>query len=150
MQSRGGFSTSGNSYGTMNFGGSGSNSGGPFAFIIGVISLFTSFGLTLYDQNKHEREKEEYRNTGYNQIVQCGRYDGDQCYLREKYDMFKVIDAVKEEYPHMSDVIAYKVAYAAVAKKLMEEETSYKYQVPEELLFLGDIERFAKEELRND
>lgn len=146
MQSRTGFSSSGNSYGSMNFGGN--NGGGPFAFIIGALSLLTSFGLTVHDHNKHELEREEYYRSGFNQIIQNGRYDGDRQYLRDKYDVLKVVDVVKQEYPRMSDVIAFEVAYMAIAKKLMESETSYKYQVPEKYQFLGELERFAQEECR--
>lgn len=144
MQSRTGLSSSGNSYGTMNFGGG--ESGGPFSFIIGALSLLTSFGLTVYDHNKHEVEREAYYNAGYNQIVQNGRYDGDRQYLRDKYDILKVVDSVKQEYPRMSEVMTFEVAYIAIAKKLMETETKFKYQVPEKFQFLGDLARFATED----
>ena len=124
---------------------SGGRTGGPFSFFTGVLALFTSAGMSLYAHNKQELANEEYRKCGYNPSVQLSNYDGDRAHLFDHYNYIKVMDEVRKEYPSMNDVNRHQVALIAIAKRLMEEETPYKYEVPEKFRFLGNIERFANE-----
>ena len=126
----------------------GGRSGGPFTFITGVLALLTSASIDLYQHNKQELENQEYRESGLNHVVQSNRYDGNRPYLMDHYDYTKVMDNIKREYPRMADINAYHIAFVAIAKKLMESETPYKYDVPEKFRFIGNIERFVTEDCR--
>lgn len=126
----------------------GGRTGGPFMFFTGVISLLTSAVLTSREVSKQEIANQEYWKQNYNTNIQLNQYDCNRPYLFDRYDYQKVMDEILNEYPNMSELNRFQIAVIAIAKRLMEEETSYNYKVPEQYVFLGDIERFANDNSR--
>lgn len=121
--------------------------GGPFTFLGGLAALIASGFMGYSDRHRYDRENAEYRNGNHNMSLQVNKYE-DSRYMRDYYDIKDVMDAVRDEYPNMSDANIYTVARLAIGKKLMESETSFHYYVPPTFRCLGDIERFAKDEYR--
>ena len=119
--------------------------GGPFSFITGCLCLLGSGLASLYETNKQELANELYEAQGYHPSIQMFLYDGDRPKLLSHYDYKLVIEEIEKEYPRMSDTNKFNLAMIAIAKRLMEEETPYQYEVPETYRFLGDVERFANE-----
>ena len=122
---------------------------GVFRFLGGLLSLGASAGLGLKEDMEQEAKNREYRSHNYSPLKQS-YYDDEDWRLWFKYDYEKVKDAIKKEYPNMGDGWTYKIAKAAVAKTLMESETEYEYQIPEEITSanVGDITRFVTDDMK--
>lgn len=119
---------------------------GIASFFVGLLSLGAGAGMAFKERSKIERENREYVANRYSYAVQS-EYDFNYGRLMRAYDMKKVEAAVKADYPRMTDTAAYKVAEAAVAKKLMESETNYRYKVSEDCKFF-DLDKYVRDEFR--
>lgn len=97
--------------------------GGVFAFITSLFSLSASGIMAFKEQSSMDRKNKEFLDSKYNFSAQL-RYERNSI----GYDLDKVIEAIKDDYPNISDCNAYEVAFAAIAKRKMEEETHYKYE----------------------
>lgn len=124
--------------------------GGPFSFFGGLIALFTSGVASVIESNKQDLENERWQKERYNIVVQRNRYDGDLPRLLTAYDYKKVEDEIAKAYPNMNSFNRHQIALQAIAKKMMEEETDYKYEVQDKYKFLGNIERFCTVECRKE
>lgn len=119
---------------------------GIASFFVGLLSLGAGAGMAFKEHSEIERENREYVANRYSYAVQS-EYDYNYGRLMRAYDMKKVEAAVKADYPRMTDTAAYKVAEAAVAKKLMESETNYRYKVSEDCKFF-DLDKYVRDEFR--
>lgn len=119
---------------------------GIASFFVGLLSLGAGAGMAFKERSEIERENREYVSNRYSYAVQS-EYDYNYGRLMRAYDMKKVEAAVKADYPRMTDTAAYKVAEAAVAKKLMESETNYRYKVSEDCKFF-DLDKYVRDEFR--
>lgn len=119
---------------------------GIASFFVGLLSLGAGAGMAFKERSEIERENREYVANRYSYAVQS-EYDYNYGRLMRAYDMKKVEAAVKADYPRMTDTAAYKVAEAAVAKKLMESETNYRYKVSEDCKFF-DLDKYVRDEFR--
>lgn len=120
---------------------------GPIlGFFTGLFSLGASAGLAIKEQSEIDRKNREYVQNRYSYAVQSG-YDFHWGRLNAAYDMDKVIGEVMADYPLITRYNAIDVARAAVAKKMMETETEYKYK-PEEKCSFFDLDKYAKEEFK--
>ena len=122
---------------------------GVFRFLGGLISLGAAGAMGIKEDMEQEAKNREYRSHNYNYAVQS-RYDHEDWRMWQKYDCEKVMAAVMVEYPRMNDMWAYLVAKAAVGKTLMEIETDYEYQIPDDIIRanLGDITRFVTDDMK--
>lgn len=119
---------------------------GIASFFVGLLSLGAGAGMAFKERSEIERENREYVANRYSYAVQS-EYDYNYGRLMRAYDMKKVEAAVKADYPRMTDTAAYKVAEAAVAKKLMESETNYRYKVSEDCKFF-DLDKYVRDEFK--
>lgn len=123
--------------------------GGVFSFLGGLLSLGASAGMAIKEDMEQEARNREYLSHNYAPIIQS-KYDDAEHKLWQAYNYEKVVAAIRQSYPNMSDGWAYKIAKAAVAKTLMEKETSYEYQIPESIITanVGDITRFVNDDMK--
>lgn len=115
---------------------------GVFAFLSSMFALGGSGAIEFKDQHDIEQANREYRRNNYNYSVQI-RYEKNSI----GYDLDKVIEAVKNDYPNISECNAYEVAFAAIAKRKMESETNYKYE-PRGVAKHFDLTRYATDEFK--
>lgn len=115
---------------------------GVFAFLSSIFAFGASGAMAFKDQNEVERANKEYLNNNYNYSVQI-RYERNSI----GFDLDKVIEAIENDYPNISKCNAYEVAFAAIAKRKMEEETNYKYE-PRGVSKYFDLARYATDEFK--
>lgn len=120
--------------------------GGLFCFFTGLLSLGASAGIAFKEQSDIDRQNMEYLQGNYSYAVQSD-YDFNRGKLYAAYDLDRVVEAIKADYPRMTDYNAWEVAEAAVAKKMMEEQTNYKYKLSENCKFF-DLDKYAKDEFK--
>lgn len=113
-----------------------------FAFLSSIFALGTSGAMAFKAQNEVERANQEYLNNNYNYSVQI-EYERNSI----GFDLDKVIDAIKNDYPNISEGNAYEVAFAAIAKRKMEEETNYKYEVRGVAQYF-ELDKYATDEFK--
>lgn len=118
----------------------------PLAFITGVFALTGSAVMGIKEDNDREVQYEADKRAGYNSIVQ-DRYDYNIARLFEAYDYRAMMEDIKRQYPRMTDFAARKVIMASIAKKLMEEETNYKYKPSESVKYFY-LDQYTKDEYR--
>lgn len=117
--------------------------GGVFSFLGGLLSLGASAGLGIKEDMELEAKNREYRSHNYNMKVQYD-YDYDDYGIFGKYDYEKVTEEILKDYPNMTGTWQYKIAKAAVAKRLMESETPYEYCPSDEVKMSKiDISKYA-------
>lgn len=118
----------------------------PLLFVSGVASCLASGIMGIKEDNDREAQYEADKRAGYNSIVQ-DRYDYNIARLFEAYDYRAMIEDIKRQYPRMTDFAAEKVIMASIAKKLMEEETNYKYKPSESVKYFY-LDQYTKDEYR--
>lgn len=118
----------------------------PLLFVSGVASCLASGIMGLKEDNDREVQYAADQAAGYNSIEQ-DRYDLNLGRIYYAFNLEKIIADIQKDYPKMNHYAAQKVALASVAKKLMEEETRYKYR-PSESTKYFDLDKYAKEEYR--
>lgn len=126
-------------------------SSGPFSFLIGLGSLVASSFMTLGKDAGLEAKSQEWKSHKYSHYIQED-YDLNTARMVLSYDFDKIKAAIRADYPGISDTWAYKITVTAIAKRMMEEETEWEYQVPEQILDANiDIDKYATDEFkRND
>ena len=120
---------------------------GPImAFLSGVAALVTSFGIECNERANSEKQWEIDKKAGYSYAAQS-EYDYNRGKLYQSYYVDDIIKEIQNDYPKMNDYCARQVAEAAVAKKLLEEETCYKYKPSENCKFFN-LEKYAKDKYK--
>lgn len=120
----------------------------PIMFITGALASITSGVMGIVEDNNRELQYEAERVAGYNESVQT-RYDTNYGRLFIAYDNDLIVKDILNDYPQMHDGTARKIAYAAIAKKLMETETKYKYKANECFKYF-DLDKYVKAEYRRN
>ena len=120
--------------------------GGLFAFLTGIFSLGTGFALSCKEQNDLDLQWEKDVAEGYSYAAQS-EYDFNRGRLYRAYFIDDIMKEIQKDYPNMNDYCARQVAEAAVAKKLLEEETQYKYKPSDNCKFFN-LNKYAKEEFK--
>lgn len=119
---------------------------GVFKFLAGLGSLAASCGMALSEDARIEQENAEYRAGNYSMYTQVD-YDSTK-YRFIAYDLDKIGRELRKG-QYMSDSLSLKLAMTAIAKQLMERETSYNYYVPKEFRHI-DFDRIDIEDYRNE
>lgn len=115
-------------------------------FITGIGALTGAAFSELKESNAKERQWEERLKKGYSQAAQS-RYDLGSRYPYKEFDIGKIKEEIKSDYPWASDLLVHEVAMTATAKKLFEDETEYVYEVPERMNYF-DLDKYAADEFR--
>lgn len=121
---------------------------GIFSFFSGVFSLGAGMGLALKELNNNEIEWENNIAAGYNYAAQS-KYDFDSGKLYINFDIEAIIQEIQNDYPKMNEFCAREIAEASVAKRMLEEETKYKYKPSENCKFFN-LEKYARNEFRKE
>lgn len=120
--------------------------GGALSFLTGIFSLGASFIIDCKEQNDNEYQWEKDVSAGYNYAAQS-RYDFNRGKLYQSYYIEKIIAEVQKDYPKMNDYCARQVAEAAVAKKMLEEETKYKYKPSDNCKYFN-LDKYIRDEFK--
>lgn len=115
---------------------------GVFTFLSSLFALGSSGAMAYKNHNEVEKANREYLDSKYNFSAQL-RYERNSI----GYDLDKVIDAIKDDYPNISECNAYEVAFAAIAKRKMEEETNYRYE-QRGITKYFDLEKYATDKFK--
>lgn len=102
-----------------------------FNFLAGLGLIAAGRTVGAVQDRDLKAKNREWNSYNYSHLIQS-KYDESHRYLSE-FDYRKMIDAVKSDYPNMSDYFAHHLVKIAVAKRLMEEETAYDYFVPDNI-----------------
>jgi len=121
--------------------------GGIISFFIGLFSLGAGTTMAAKEDMDLHRKNQEYLAGNYNYSTQSMYDYGSNGLLYSRFDIDAITVAIKTDWPRMSDLNAWELAKTAAAKKLMEEETPYKYQVPDRFKYF-DLDKYAADEFR--
>lgn len=125
--------------------------GGPFAFLAGIFSLGASAGISLKEQADLERKNREFRSHKYSSYIQADYDFGKTGEMVLTYDFDKIKQAIKKDYPNMSNMWISKITQTAIAKRMMEEETDYEYRIPEEIQNAEiNLDKYATDEFKRE
>ena len=120
----------------------------PFRFISGIGTLFSSAAISVVESNIQELKNEEYYRGNYNISLQINQYDSNRSRLVDVYDQDMVVEEIRHFYPKMAECNIWELSYIAIAQKMMEDETSFKYLISDKYSFLGNVKRFVKDEFK--
>ncbi len=120
----------------------------PLRFLAGIGMIFGSVVASGIESNAQELKNEEYHRGNYNVPLQINKYDGNKSRLIDTYDQDKVIEEIRNCFPGMAECNIWELSYIAIAQKMMEDETAFKYLVSDKYNFLGEVKRFVKDEYK--
>lgn len=123
-----------------------------WAFMLGMMfAENTSSGcgrMGSVDKMKRRESNANWAAHNYSFAAQHN-YDYNLAKLMDNYDFKKIGDAIRRDYPRMNDMWVSRITKAAVAKRMMEEETSYDYCVESSLRDANiDLTRYALDEFK--
>ena len=118
----------------------------PLLFVSGVASCLASGIMGLKESNDIEVQYEQDLAAGYSYAAQS-RYDFDQGRLYKQFYIGDIMNDIKKDYPKMNDFVAREIAEAAIAKKLLEEETNYKYKPLDKFKYF-DLKKYGDNAVR--
>ena len=123
---------------------------GPFSFLVGLFSLGAAAGMEGKSRSQAEREWEEKLEKGYDYSTQLD-YDhglkGDLKRIMREYDYMKMKAAIEKDYPRMTETMVHETICTGVRKRWMEEESRFKYEVPNKFGYIN-IDKYATDEFK--
>lgn len=122
--------------------------GGPFSFLIGLGSLLTSGCMALKEENDLDAKNREYNSQLHSPGVQWD-YEEKVKWMDSYYDFDKIKKAILKDYPGLSNTQVYMITKSALAKRMMESETIWKYWPPAQIRDMNiDLDRYSLDEFR--
>lgn len=112
------------------------------AFFMGLFSLGAAGVSSVKETYKHAGQEADYKNGNYNPGIQ---WDFEN--VTDGFDFELVSNEIRKRMPSSNEMFIHGLAKAAISKKLMEENSTYNFQIPDK--FYGyPMDEFTKDIFR--
>lgn len=121
-----------------------------FNFLSGLGLIAASQIAGVIQDRDLRAQNHEWESHNYSPYIQ-EEYDLNDSRLFEVFDLRKMMDAIRKDYPGLSENMAYCVAQQSAAKRLMEEETSFEYEIRDNVKWLKiDIDKYSTDNFKRE